>query len=305
MNISVDDKLQVLFDSWEMKDFSYFFISRSENYANKLARMTLTEIQEEAPDWNTEGAVYGLNHMLDLIHNGIKIDYDFYTEEEMQQDATKRNTKLFYFPAEGGENKPTIYLCAGGGYTAVCNMMESFPVASKLNELGYNAIVISYRTAKPALEVDIDLAKSNALEDIAAAMKYVKDNSQLFQVADSDYAICGFSAGAFISAEWGIEEKGYGKYHLNKPISVLLCYGYLNDVSELTEQYPATFYCYCEDDSVIEIGKITEMEQKENSLGIMTEKIVGKMGGHGFGLGLGTETDGWVEMVIGFIEKQR
>lgn len=89
-----------------------------------------------------------------------------------------------------------MILCSGGGYNSVCNVMEGFPAAKQFHKLGITAFVLNYRVA------DKDLFPA-PLEDLAQAYRYIEAHAQAFQVDMEDYAVCGFSAGGHLAAEWG------------------------------------------------------------------------------------------------------
>lgn len=288
---SKDMKLEILFDSWEMGDFAKFFISRSESYANGLKQKSLLEINAESPTWNAQDMEDGLNHILDLVHSGVQVDYDYWSILDQEMDLEKRETKLFYFPGE--EGAPFVLVNAGGGYTAVCSMVEAFPVAKRFNELGYNAFVLSYR-------VNVDKVVEKALEDEAEALTYIFDNAETFKISTDNYAVAGFSAGGNLTAEWGVAEKGYGKYELPKPASLFLVYGFISDINTVTADYPETYLVYCEDDALVSPDGLVALAGKFEEQDVKFDVNVGQVGGHGFGLGTGTDVEGWVEEAIGF-----
>jgi len=294
-NFTKDMKLEALFESEEMEDFAYFLISRSESYADSLREKTLTQINEEAPTWNAQSMEDGINHMLDLIHDGVKVDYDFWSVLEREMDIEKENTKLFYFPGE--EDAPFVLLCAGGGYTAVCTMVESFPVAQRINELGYNVFVLSYR-------VNVDNTAEKAMEDVAESLKYILAQADEFKISTENYAMGGFSAGSNLIADWGVEETGWGKYGLPKPSSLFLVYGGISNRDDIDSNYPPSFIVYCLDDPVVASSSMLGLETKLEEQGVLFKVKSGETGGHGFGLGTGTDVEGWVEEAIMFWQNQ-
>lgn len=301
-SIDKDTKLSVLFNSIEMGDFAEFLIYRSDSYARKLQKKTLNDLNRDDSSWNADAMEYGLNHILTLIHSGVKVDYDFWSEEDIKADKTKENTKLFYFPAK--EDAPFVLLCAGGGFTAVCSMVEAFPVAAELNKLGYNVFVLSYRTQKASLKVDMDMGRATAMEDVAAAIKYIFSHAADFAVSTGNYAMGGFSAGAMLTADWCSQENGWGKYGLEKPACAFLAYGGISNTDKITDTYPATYMVYCEDDPIVSAQTMSTMADTLKQTGVPYLQNVGKSGGHGFGLGLGTDVEGWVEEAVELWQQQ-
>ncbi len=293
-----DTKISVLANSVEMNDFKEFFIYRSNSYAKKLQKNTLKDLNDGDPAWNADDMEYGINHMLDLIHSGVKVDYDFWSEEARSENKDKENTKLFYFPGE--EDAPFVLLCAGGGFTAVCNMVEAFPVAAEINDLGYNVFVLSYRTQGAKRNVDFELAVDVALEDVGEALGYIFENADTFNVSTEDYAVGGFSAGSMLLSEWSIEEKGWGKYDIPKPASAFLVYGFTSDLDNVTSDYPPTYMVYCTDDGVINPESMSNLATTLADSGVAYQTNVGQNGGHGFGLGTSTDVEGWVKAAVDF-----
>ena len=59
---------------------------------------------------------------------------------------------------------PFIIACAGGAYKCVCTMIESIPVAARLNALGYDVVIPNYR-------VGMEHVMPKPLEDVAATYR--------------------------------------------------------------------------------------------------------------------------------------
>jgi len=72
------------------------------------------------------------------------------------------NTGLFFFR---GNSKAPFSICnAGGGFSYVGAMHDSFPHALELSKLGYNAFALIYRPG-------------DAYEDLARAITYICDHA--------------------------------------------------------------------------------------------------------------------------------
>ena len=62
-------------------------------------------------------------------------------------------------------------ICAGGGYGLVWSPGEGYPVAARLNRMGYHAFVVNYRTG--------DRARApGPLDDLAASLRYLFDHRE-------------------------------------------------------------------------------------------------------------------------------
>jgi hypothetical protein len=92
----------------------------------------------------TDTTVEVLNYMLAEASGGKTIFYDIYTDEEKRSAPSKENTGLFFF--RGEPDSPFAVVCAGGGFSYVGSIHESFPHALELSRKGCNAFALQYRT---------------------------------------------------------------------------------------------------------------------------------------------------------------
>jgi len=239
---------------------------------------------------NTDTTTGVLGYMLNEAGNGKTIFYDIYTEEEKTADLTKENTGLFFFRGEPGA--PFAVICAGGGFSYVGSIHESLPHAMELSKKGYNAFVLQYRTGG----ADI------ACKDLAAAISLIFKNADSLRVRTDCYSLWGGSAGARMAAYLGsYGPAAFGGGDLPKPGAVIMQYtGY----SDYTESDPPTFAVVGENDG---IADWRTMEQRINALkeaGVDAKFHKYPNLGHGFGLGIGTSAEGWLDDAAAFWEKQ-
>lgn len=230
-----------------------------------------------------------LGHMSDMAMEGSLAFYDIYADEQKKADPTKENTGLFFF--RGEPDKPFAIVCAGGGFSYVGSIHESFPHAIEISEKGYNAFAIQYRTGG----ADV------ACEDLAAAITFIFENAQALAVGTSNYSLWGGSAGARMAAYLGSYGPAtYGGGNLPRPATVVMQY---TGHSDYTQNDPPTFVVIGDRDG---IASPTAMERRVNtlqSLGIDAEYHLYPNVGHGFGLGLGTSAEGWLDEAVSFWEK--
>ena len=99
-----------------------------------------------------------------------------------------RNTGLFFF--RGNSNAPFAICNAGGGFSYVGAMHDSFPHALELSKQGYNAFALIYRPG-------------DAYEDLARAITYICDHADELGVQRDGYSLWGGSAGARMAATLG------------------------------------------------------------------------------------------------------
>lgn len=244
--------------------------------------------------------------------------------EDRRENAFLEQVRLIWFPGEG--EKPYVILCAGGSYQSVCSMVEAFPAAAALNRAGYTAFVLNYRTDTGTGEA----VMPKPLEDLAEALKYVDTHREEFGLKHGNYAAAGFSAGANLVNLWGLDRCGYRHYHARKP-DVLFCSYTVSSVkaldqekekvfletmfgrgygrealeqydvlSNLTEDYPACYINACGDDEAVPVSQSEMLHERLAELGVENRMEIGKSGGHGYGIGRGTDVEGWLERAINF-----
>ncbi len=79
-------------------------------------------------------------------------------------------------PEKLDASKPSVVLCAGGAYFAVCTMVESLPTARHFLEKGYQVFLLTYRVGEPGVT-------PRSIDDLARAIKYLCDHATLYQAS--------------------------------------------------------------------------------------------------------------------------
>lgn len=229
------------------------------------------------------------NYMKDHVTGGETIFYDIYTDEEREDDPTKKDTGLFFFKGSPGEK---FAVCnAGGGFAYVGAMQDSFPHALELSKKGYNAFALIYRPGA-----------QTACEDLARAVSFIFEHAKELEVDTGGYSLWGGSAGARMAAWLGsYGPAAFGGDDLPKPGAVIMQY---TGHSDYTENDPPTYVCVGENDGIADWRTMENRLEHLAALGIPTEfhKYPGL--GHGFGLGTGTAAEGWIEDAVTFWENQ-
>lgn len=239
---------------------------------------------------NTDKTVEIVNTMLKKSASGETIFYDIYTEEEKKADSDKKNTGLFFFC--GNAKAKFAIVNAGGGFSYVGAMHESFPHALELSKKGYNAFALIYRSggAQPACE------------DLARAIRFIFDHAEELQVDTDCYSLWGGSAGARMAAYLGsYGTAGYGEIELPYPGTVIMQY---TGHGDYTKNDPPTFACVGSNDGIASPRIMKARLDAMSDLGIDTEFHEYPDLRHGFGLGIGTSAEGWLDTAVGFWEKQ-
>ncbi len=229
-----------------------------------------------------------INDMIDLAASGETIFYDFYTDWQKQSDPTKESTGLFFFRGEPGA--PFALINSGGGFSYVGSIHEGFPHAIALSQQGYNAFVLQYRVGGERV----------ACEDLAAALSYIFQNAITLDVSTENYSVWGSSAGARISARIGsYGAAAYGGDEIPRPSTVVMAYtGY----TDFTINDPPTFAVVGGRDGLASPSTMERHINSMRSAGIDVEFHVYPDVGHGFGLGIGTNAEGWLDDAVLFWE---
>lgn len=280
-----------------------------------------------------------LRRLEEMTAAGLDAPYAVYSPEEIAACPDKGEVKLFHFPVQ--ERRPYMLICPGGAYARQWGIVEGLAIAVECNRLGYPAMVLYYRT-RIAPPFDEPLLPK-PMEDLKRAVQWITDNHERLNVEKDGYAVAGFSAGAHLAAEWGTEEFGWRRAGLGRPKALVLGYvpaaiaGYYEAVralhgdrnnpaaffmyrmagydptpedflrydilAHMEADYPPAFLVACEDDPTVPIRNTRLMDEKLAALGVAHETLIGKTGGHSFGVGVGTDVEGWMEKAVAFWQK--
>lgn len=231
--------------------------------------------------------------------------------------------------------KPAMIICPGGGYVGVCFGNEGTPISERMEEAGYCAFELRYRTA-PAVYPEPQ-------EDLALAIKYVRAHAKEYNINPEKVIVMGFSAAGHLCASVAAlhekvdsylqEElykigakvaKSYEEISV-KPDGVCLCYPVISFTYEphegsfenltnhnealraalsvenlVTADYPKTFIWACEDDDIVPVSNTKRMIKVLEEKGIQFEGHIYEEGGHGCGLAYTKSAKGWSEAMINF-----
>lgn len=230
-----------------------------------------------------------INHLKNRAADGEPIFYSIYSEEEIAADPSKVNTGLFYFGSENG--KPYAIMNAGGGFSYVGAMHDSFPHALEASKHGYNSFALIYRPNDP-------------YSDLAKAIEYIHDHAEELGVDAEHYSLWGGSAGARMAATLGNADYLYqltGRRDIPQADVVIMQYTGYNDYSK--EDAP-TYVCVGTNDGIASWRTMQARLENLDDLGIPTEFHAYDGLPHGFGLGTGTVAEGWFDDAIAFWERQ-
>ncbi|MCD8028435.1 MAG: alpha/beta hydrolase [Erysipelotrichaceae bacterium] len=216
------------------------------------------------------------------------IFYNIYSLEEMKHDPSKHDTGLFFF--KGKSDAPFAICNAGGGFSYVGAMHDSFPHALALSEKGYNAFALIYRV-------------NHSYEDLAQAITFLYHHGDELKINKNHYSLWGGSAGARMAAVLGNKKNlaSYTNDDIPQADAVIMQYTGYDHVSA----YDApTYVCVGTNDYIADSDFMKKRLELLDILHIPTELHCYKGLSHGFGLGIDTIADGWIYDAINFWEKQ-
>ncbi|MCG6189967.1 alpha/beta hydrolase [Maribellus maritimus] len=236
-----------------------------------------------------EDVVEALNRMIDDVNEGSNIFYDFYTEEQKQSNPSKENTGLFFF--RGNPGAPFTIICPGGGFSYVGSLHEGFPLAKVVSDKGYNAFVIRYRIGGEQI----------ASEDLAAAISYIFRNAAELGIDTVDYSLLGGSAGARMVGDIALRGvAAYGGDNLPKPATAIIAY---TGQSTYSSSFSPTFITVAANDGIVNINTVENRVANLRNAGVEVEYQRYERAGHGFGIGTGSDAEGWLDLAIDFWER--
>jgi acetyl esterase/lipase len=139
-----------------------------------------------------------------------------------------------------------------------------------------------------------------ATEDLAAAISYIFKKAEMFKVRVDNYSLWGSSAGARMVGNIALTgTAGFGGYDLPKPRIIVIAY---TGQTSFSANYPPTFMTVSEDDRIVNVSEVDRRVEHMRKAGIEVEYRKYKNAGHGFGLGVGTDAEGWIKYAIRFWE---
>ena len=302
--------------------YTYVWERDCERLSTSRDDETLAEVVGKT---SAEACAAGLNYLAQVYHDGTRVTYPLYSEEEIAAVPTRQKAEIYYFPGSDPGGK-FVLVIGGNAIHTSAEMREGVSTAEWLNELGYTCFVLRYRIG--------DQAADNApLEDVSRAVRYITEHAEQFHVQPEDYAVLAYSSGGQIAGVFGDAEKGWQKYNVPKPGALLLAYPINNfwlakpaytallDVDDwmqkhyydytlsklIAPDYPPVFLWYGKSDHILKLFGFDQQGPALQSAleidGVPHEEKVYEDAGHGIGIGLGTEAEGWLNAAVAFWKK--
>ncbi len=289
-HITTSDSVRRIVNHPAFKGFSQLILPRQNNsYHYDMPLSNVRSLMPYHGHVDPDIVVGALNHMIDEVKDGKTIFYGYYTEQQKQEDPGKEHTGLFFYRGEPGA--PFAIVCPGGGFSYVGSLHEGFPLALEISKKKYNAFVIKYRIG----------SEQGATEDLTAAIAYIFRNAEALGVSTEDYSLWGGSAGARMIGNIALRGVAvYGGGNLPKPSIVVIAY---TGQSSYSDDFPPTFITVSANDGIANAAVVDKRVDNLRNAGVKVEYRRYRSAGHGFGLGTGTDAEGWLDHAVRFWEK--
>ncbi len=167
------------------------------------------------------GYKYGRKRLKELQSAGRLRQVPLYTMEEINDNKNLAVVRLSVFMSDCPEKKKYAIVLPGGGYAHCMTYQEGYPVAAKLNDMGYTAFVLEYRTR-------FHCSPYAPMEDLSRAIKHIEEHASDYNVETKGYALFGFSAGGNLAGVYGSHYHGYDDYGTTKPGALIMGYPWSN-----------------------------------------------------------------------------
>ena len=289
-NLTIDNYVRDIVNHPAFKGFGELLLPLDNNSGYYDTR--LSEIGSLMPyhsHVDPDIVIGSLNHMIDEVNAGKTIFYNFYTDEQKRQDPGKRYTGLFFF--RGSPGAPFAIVCPGGGFSYVGSLHEGFPLALEISKKGDNAFVIRYRIG----------SEQKATEDLAAAIAYIFRNADSLEAGTGDYSVWGGSAGARMAGNIAlIGVSSYGGGNIPKPATTIIAY---TGQSTYSGEFSPAFIIVAANDGIANARTVEKRVENLRNAGAEVEFHKYQTAGHGFGLGTGTDAEGWLDLAVLFWQK--
>ena len=324
-NITPDTPMAKIRSNPSVMGAGLYTYNQEQDTQRDIRKWKDTTLREYVNDYTAEDCAKGLNRMIENYNSGIQITYKLYTDEEIAAVPTRQKAEIYYFPGSDPGGK-FVLVIGGNAIHTSAEMREGVSTAEWLNELGYTCFVLRYRIG--------DQAADNApLEDVSRAVRYITEHAEQFHVQPEDYAVLAYSSGGQIAGVFGDAEKGWQKYNVPKPGALLLAYPINNfslakpaytallDVDDwmqkhyydytlsklIAPDYPPVFLWYGKSDRILKLFGFDQQGPALQSAleidGVPHEEKVYEDVGHGIGIGLGTDAEGWLNAAVAFWKK--
>ena len=318
MPITSDMTFQQIWNIPEFSGWQHMVDYRRENVNPDIDAQTVDQFSRET-GWSAAQMLDSLNFVRERCQAG-QVFYPLYDSCE----NGKSLTGLAAFPLP--RKSKFAVIVPGGGYGAVCSLIDGYSYARQLNAMGYAAFVVCYRVSphtQPAPQ-----------QDLAQAIRLIFAHAQQWNLDCSDYAVMGFSAGGHLAGSFGTQTLGYAAYGLPKPGTMILCYPVVSmshpawhewsarmflsearmNEPDLTRfwslerqvdgAYPPTYLWQCQGDPAVDVQNSALMAQALQDHGVRSIYEVFPYASHGLPEDAQSVHAQWLQRAVAFWESQ-
>ena len=324
-NITPDTPMAKIRSNPSVMGAGLYTYNQEQDTPRDIRKWKDTTLREYVNDYTAEDCAKGLNRMIENYNSGIQITYKLYSPEEIAAQPSRDHAELYYFPADPPHARYAVVLSGNALYYSG-ELRGGVSTAWELHEQGYAVFVLRYRIGREA-------GNNAPMDDLGRAIQFITANAETFGVQPEDYALLGYSSGGQIAGVFGDAEKGWQKYNVPKPGALLLAYPINNfwlakpaytallDVDDwmqkhyydytlsklIAPDYPPVFLWYGKGDHILKLFGFDQQGPALQSAleidGVPHEEKVYEDAGHGIGIGLGTEAEGWLNAAVAFWKK--
>ena len=279
-------------------------------------------LEEVVGSGSAASCAAGLNLLIQNYNDGVQVTYKLYTPEEIAAQPSRDHAEFYYFPAEQPGARYAVVLSGNALYYSG-ELRGGVSTAWELHEQGYAVFALRYRIGREA-------GKDAPMDDLGRTIQFITAHAEEFGVQPEGYALLGYSSGGQIAGVFGDGEKGWQKYGVPKPGALLLAYpindftiakpvySTLLDVDDWMQKhyydytlsnliapgYPPVFLWYGKSDRILKLFGFTQqgpaLQSALETDGVPYEEKVYEKAGHGIGIGLGTDAEGWLNAAVEF-----
>ena len=199
------------------------------------------------------------------------------------------------YPATKNANGSAVLILPGGGFGKVVPNLEGSEAADWLCDLGVTCFVLNYRTRLPNNAQEPGWKRP--LQDAQRAMRWIRENSDRWNLDRDHIGLLAFSAGGQVGAILITDEEASYKSidkvdeQSFRPDFAMLVYPWnmydkntdkLMSAIQVNENTPPSFIIHTHDDGSTSLGSVllyADMKRKK----VPAELHVYETGGHGYG----------------------
>lgn len=241
-------------------------------------------------------------------------------------------TLTMHAEPKSGEKRPALLVLPGGGYE-FCADVEGAPVAERFAALGWCSFVLNYSTMFGSWENRTGAPNPHSrfpepLEEVGAAMAYLRENAGAFGLDAERIVLAGFSAGGHLAACYMNLWDRLQSEPLPRPAACILVYAAVDLPSEkmMTDavfgqnvtptaaelapymplttvgaQTPPCFLVHSVTDPMVPVSQSFAMASALDAAGVPYEMHLFGCGGHAYGTGGRQRPGAWPEMAHSFL----